>query len=437
MRILVVGGGGREHAIVRALGRSQEATELLAAPGNAGIAQDARCLAVGAEDVTGLVEASASESVDLVVVGPEAPLVAGLVDALEAAGVPAFGPSADAARLEGSKAHAKTLMAEAGVATASHAILRSRDEALAHLAHGDYPVVLKADGLAAGKGVIICADEADARSAIEAFFVERRFGATEVVAEEYLEGDELSLLAICDGESVVALAPAQDFKRIGDGDVGPNTGGMGSYSPVPGIDPTRAEAIVDDVHRPIVDLLRRSGTTYRGVLYAGLMMTPAGPRVLEFNCRFGDPETQAVLPRLRSDLVELCMRSREPGGLENVEAQFSADWAVTVVLASAGYPASSSKDDVISGLPDAAAVEGVEVTHAGTARRGDDIVTAGGRVLNVTGIGATADEARGRAYAAAAMISFEGKQMRSDIAQRAVEAAGQEPIEPVKEEAWS
>jgi phosphoribosylamine--glycine ligase len=323
------------------------------------------------------------------------------------------------------------------VATASHAIFRSRDEALAHLAHGDYPVVLKADGLAAGKGVIICADETDARSAIEAFFVERRFGATEVVAEEYLEGDELSLLAICDGESVVALAPAQDFKRIGDGDVGPNTGGMGSYSPVPGIDPARAEAIVDDVHRPIVDLLRRSGTTYRGVLYAGLMMTPAGPRVLEFNCRFGDPETQAVLPRLRSDLVDLCMRSREPGGLEDVEAQFSADWAVTVVLASAGYPASSSKDDVISGLPDAAAVEGVEVTHAGTARRGDDIVTAGGRVLNVTGIGATADEARGRAYAAAAMISFEGKQMRSDIAQRAVEAAGREPIEPVKEKAWS
>jgi phosphoribosylamine--glycine ligase len=438
MRILVVGGGGREHALVRALGRSPQAPELLAAPGNAGIAEDARCLEIGAGDVAGLVEAATAESVDLVVVGPEAPLVAGIVDALEAAGVPAFGPSAEAARLEGSKAHAKTLMAEAGVATASHAVLRSREEAIEQVSRASYPAVLKADGLAAGKGVIICGDEAEARSAVEAFFVERRFGATEVVLEEYLDGEELSLLAICDGESVVALAPAQDYKRIGDGDVGPNTGGMGSYSPVPDVDSARTAALVDEVHRPIVDLMRGSGTPYRGVLYAGLMMTADGPRVLEFNCRFGDPETQAVLPRLRSDLVDLCTRSREPGGLQGVDAAFGDDWAVTVVLASAGYPASSSKGDVISGLPEAAAVDGVEVTHAGTARDGDDIVTAGGRVLNVTGLGATADEARRRAYEAAGMISFEGKQMRSDIAARTVVAreAG-ESIEPVKEEAWS
>jgi phosphoribosylamine--glycine ligase len=287
--------------------------------------------------------------------------------------------------------------------------------------------------------VIICADAAEAREAVEAFFVEQRFGATEVVIEEFLEGEELSLLALCDGENVVPLAPAQDYKRIGDGDVGPNTGGMGSYSPVPGIAADRADAIAGDVHRPIVELMRRHGTPYHGVLYAGLMMTADGPRVLEFNCRFGDPETQAVLPRLRSDLVELCLASREPGGLAGVEPEFSSDWAVTVVLASAGYPASSSKGDVISGLAEAEGVEGVEVIHAGTAREGGDIVTAGGRVLNVTALGATAAEARERAYAAAALITFDGKQTRTDIAERAVGRpdADSQSSEAVKEEAWS
>ncbi len=426
MKVLVVGGGGREHAIVRAAGRSAQVSEVLCAPGNAGIAADARCLEVGASDVDGIVAAASEEQAGLVIVGPEAPLVEGVVDALEAAGVPAFGPSAEAARLEGSKLFAKELMAEAGVPTASHEVLRSHQEAIERITSASYPVVLKADGLAAGKGVIICATEADARDAAEVFFEERRFGRTEVVLEEFLDGEELSLLALCDGANVVPLAPAQDYKRIGDGDEGPNTGGMGSYSPVPGFGPLEVEELVDSVHRPVVQAMARRGTPFHGVLYAGLMLTGDGVRVLEFNTRFGDPETQAVLPRLRSDLIDLCVGARQPGGLANAHAEFGDDWAVSVVLASAGYPASSSKGDVIRGLAEAAAVEGVEVFHAGTAREGGEIVTNGGRVLNVTGLGPTPADARRRAYDASELISFDGKQMRGDIAARAVErvAAG-------------
>ncbi|HEY8000410.1 MAG TPA: phosphoribosylamine--glycine ligase [Solirubrobacterales bacterium] len=418
MKVLVVGGGGREHAIIRALARSGQDPELLCTPGNAGIAADARALETG-DEVGAIVEAARREACDLVVVGPEAPLVAGLVDALEAEGVAAFGPTAEAARLEGSKVHAKAVMAEAGVPTAGYAVLHSRAEALEQLAGAPYPAVLKADGLAAGKGVIICESEAEALEAVETFFVERRFGATEVVLEEFLEGEELSLLALCDGENVLPLAPAQDYKRIFDRDQGPNTGGMGSYSPVPGFDPATVTEIVDAVHRPIVELMGRRGTPFHGVLYAGLMLSDAGTKVLEFNCRFGDPETQAVLPRLETDLLDLFLAAREPGGLAGAEAAFSDSWAVTVVLASAGYPESSSSGDVIRGLD--AVPEGVEVTHAGTARdAAGDIVTAGGRVLNLTGLGPGPAEARDRAYEGAEAIEFDGKQMRTDIAAKAV-----------------
>jgi phosphoribosylamine---glycine ligase len=406
--------------MVRALARSRHSPELLCAPGNAGIAADAECLPeVGADDVEAIVAAAGEHAVDLVAVGPEAALVAGVVDALEEAGIAAFGPSGAAAELEGSKAFAKQLMKEAGVPTASHVLLRGREEALERVASASYPAVLKADGLAAGKGVIVCASEAEAREAVEVFFGERRFGDTTVVLEEFLEGEELSLLALCDGENVVPLAPAQDYKRIFDGDEGPNTGGMGSYSPVPGFGPAEVEEIVDTVHRPVVAAMAARGVPFHGVLYAGLMVGPEGPKVLEFNTRFGDPETQAVLPRLRSDLLDLCLAAREPGGLAGAEAEFGEDWAVTLVLASAGYPRSSSKGDAIGGLD--AAAELAEVTHAGTAERGGEIVTAGGRVLNLTALGPTPAAARDRAYDAASRISFDGMQIRSDIAARAVE----------------
>ena len=310
-----------------------------------------------------------------------------------------------------------------GVPTASHALFRTRDEAEAHLTDAEYPLVLKADVLAAGKGVIICETEAEALAALKTFFDDKRFGATEVVLEEFLDGEELSLLALCDGERAIPLAPAQDYKRIGEGDQGPNTGGMGSYSPVPGFDNGHAKALAQAVHQPVIDEMRRRGTPYHGVLYAGLMITEAGPKVLEFNCRFGDPETQAVLPRLRSDLLDLLDRSTRFGGLEGVAPDWSPDWAVTVVLASRGYPESSSKGDEIAGLRSIDSLD-TEIFHAGTAESGGKIVTAGGRVLNVTGIGSSPSEARDRAYDAAEKIQFDGKQMRRDIAARAVERVG-------------
>ncbi len=411
MRVLVVGSGGREHALVRTLLRSPQAPEVLCAPGNAGIRRDARALDAPADDPEALAAAARDAGVELVVVGPEAPLVAGLADALAGAGVRCFGPRAAAARLEGSKAFAKEVMAAAGVPTAAHRVVTTVEEGLDAVA--GYPAVIKADGLAAGKGVVIAAAEAEARAALEDMLVARRFGDQPVVVEEFLAGDELSLLALCDGERAVPLAPARDYKRIGEGDTGPNTGGMGCYSPVP-----EAAALVDDViatvHQPVVEELARRGMPFHGVLYAGLMLSEEGARVLEFNVRFGDPETQVVLPRLRSDLLALLLAATEPGGLAGAVPEWDPRAAVCVVLASRGYPQGSSSGDAIAGLD--GLPPGVEVFHAGTAERDGEIVTAGGRVLGVTALGEDRLAARAAAYAAADMIAFDGAQLRRDIA---------------------
>ena len=425
VRVLVVGGGGREHALVAALVADPAVDAVLAAPGNPGIAAVARCAAVAADDVDGLVALALSERVDLIVVGPEAPLVAGLVDALATRGVPAFGPSAAAARLEGSKAFAKAVMDAAGVPTAPWTATSDRAEALAALDRSGPPWVVKADGLAAGKGVVVTEDRTTAERAVTDALVEGRFGAAgaTVVVEGFLAGPERSLFAVCDGEDAVLLVPAQDHKRIGDGDTGPNTGGMGAFSPVPGfaLGDARVDALRDTHVLPVLREMARRGTPFRGLLYVGLVDTIDGPQVLEFNVRLGDPEAQVVLPRLTSSPSAL-LRAAAVGspargdGIASVPVTFDAGAAVTVVLASAGYPASSTSGVPIEGV-DAAAATGAHVFHAGTAF--DDagrLVTAGGRVLAVTGTGRDVAAARAAAYGAADLIRFEGQQRRGDIA---------------------
>jgi phosphoribosylamine--glycine ligase len=415
---MIVGSGGREHALVRALARSPARPELLCAPGNAGIGADARLVDVAVENIDAIVETALREQVELTVVGPEAPLVAGLVDALAEQGARAFGPTAAAARLEGSKSFAKEVMAEAAVPTARWRRVASLDEGLAaagELGCAARGVVVKADGLAAGKGVTVADDTAQARGALEEIFVRERFGAgAEAVVEERLRGEELSLLALCDGERAVPMASARDYKRIFDGDRGPNTGGMGSFSPVEGFGAEEVAKMAAQVHQPVIDHLGARGTPFHGVLYAGLMLTEDGPKVLEFNVRFGDPETQAVLPRLRSDLLELLLAATERGGLAQIGLDWSPAVAVTVVLASAGYPTSSSPAAAITGLEELSG--DVELTHAATALKDGRTMTAGGRVLNVTALGVDRDRAREAAYAAARGVSFEGMQLRRDIA---------------------
>ncbi|WP_026986898.1 phosphoribosylamine--glycine ligase [Fodinicurvata fenggangensis] len=424
MRILVIGGGGREHALCWALARSSSCTALYCAPGNAGTKACAESVAIAAERVEELVDYARKQAIDLVVIGPEAPLVAGLADRLKAAGIAAFGPSASAARLEGSKAFMKDLCARHGIPTAAYGRFTDLEEARAHLHRQGAPIVVKADGLAAGKGVTVAMTLEEAETALEETLVSGRFGDAggEVVIEEYLEGEEVSFFALCDGTTARPLASAQDHKRAYDGEAGPNTGGMGAYSPAPLMTDALQARVMAEIIEPTIAAMAAEGYPYQGVLYAGLMVTPEGePRLLEYNVRFGDPECQILMLRLESDLAELLMATAQDR-LANAEIRWRPESAITVVLAARGYPGSYAKGETIRGLDAAAAMEGVTLFHAGTSEGPDgSVLSAGGRVLNVCALGADLATARNRAYAAIARIDWPGGYYRRDIAWRALD----------------
>jgi phosphoribosylamine---glycine ligase len=405
VRVLLIGSGGREHALAWKLSQSPRLTELHAAPGNPGIARLGECHPLRAEDAEGLLDLAHGLRADLVVVGPEAPLVAGVADELRHAGSAVFGPSREAARIEGSKSFAKDVMHSAGVPTAET------------LAVARAPCVVKVDGLAAGKGVFVCPDQ---QSLDEALPRAAELGQP-LVIEELLEGEELSVFALADGRNAVPLAPARDYKRVGEDDTGPNTGGMGSYSPVEDVGATDLEQLLETVHRPVLAELERRGSPFVGLLYAGLMLTDAGPKVLEFNCRFGDPETQSILPRLRGDLLE-ALAAAASGDLRSDSLAVGDQACVTVVLTARDYPASGDSGTPITGIDEAEAA-GALVFHAGTAMRDGELVTNGGRILDVTALGGSVDEARQRAYEACDLISFDGMKLRRDIAAGAVSVA--------------
>ena len=422
MRILIVGQGGREHAIAWRLSQNPTVDRLFAAPGNAGLEEVATCAHVAATDIPGIVELVDREGIDLTVVGPEAPLVAGIVDELDRHGFRAFGPTAEAARVEGSKAWAKELCEKHGIPAPRSRAFTEPAEAVEYLDALEPPYVVKADGLAGGKGVTVAASRDEAVRAIDDRMVRKLFGKSgaRVLVEEHLTGREVSAVALTDGRAVLPLMLAQDYKRVLDGDDGPNTGGMGAYSPVPFVDAEMQSRMVEDVLKAAVAAMDTEGIRYQGALYAGLMLTEEGPKVLEFNCRLGDPETQAVLPRLTSDLGESLLACVE-GNLGVYRLGWSPLSCVTVVLASGGYPDAHPTGFPISGLDEAVAIPNVTVFHAGTARRDGRVVTAGGRVLAVSALGDDLEDARRLAYEAASLISFEGMHYRKDIAR---EAAG-------------
>jgi len=424
MNVLLVGSGGREHAIAWRLAQSKKLGKLRIAPGNPGTAQCGRNVDIGSGDVEGLVDFAKSNDIALAVIGPENPLAAGVVDAFERAGIKAFGPCAGAAQLEADKAFAKKIMRANAIPTAESRAFDTFADAKAYIASRDESVVVKAAGLAAGKGVFVCDEPADGILAAEKIMNDRIFGdaGNVVIVEDKLLGQEVSILAFVDGRNIYVMETSQDHKPIGDGDTGPNTGGMGAYSPAPIVTETLMSQIVREVLVPTVDGMNRNSTPYRGVLYAGLMMTQAGPRVLEFNVRFGDPETQPILMRLKSDLLEV-MCAVCDGRLDEVTLEWDPRPAVCVVMASGGYPADYEKGKVISGLDAAAEMEDVMVFHAGTAEKEGRIVTAGGRVLGVTALGATIADAKANAYRAVDMIDFEGAYCRRDIADKAVSPA--------------